>query len=156
ELVKIEPKAIGVGQYQHDLDQYRLGRSLDAVVEDAVNAVGVDLNTASAPLLARISGLGPSVAEAIVTHRNANGPFPSRKALLQVPRLGQRTYEQAAGFLRITDGTEPLDASSVHPEAYGVARKIVAACGRDLRTLMGDKASLSQLDPRQFVDERFG
>jgi uncharacterized protein len=156
ELVKIEPKAIGVGQYQHDLDQYRLGRSLDAVVEDAVNAVGVDLNTASAPLLARISGLGPSVAEAIVTHRNANGPFPSRKALLQVPRLGQRTYEQAAGFLRITDGTEPLDASSVHPEAYGVARKIVAACGRDLRTLMGDKASLGQLDPRQFVDERFG
>ncbi len=156
ELVKIEPKAIGVGQYQHDLDQYRLGRSLDAVVEDAVNAVGVDLNTASAPLLARISGLGPSVAEAIVTHRNANGPFPSRKALLQVPRLGQRTYEQAAGFLRITDGTEPLDASSVHPEAYGVARKIVAACGRDLRTLMGDKASLGQLDPRQFVDDRFG
>lgn len=156
ELVKIEPKAIGVGQYQHDLDQYRLGRSLDAVVEDAVNAVGVDLNTASAPLLARISGLGPSVAEAIVTHRNANGPFPSRKALLQVPRLGQRTFEQAAGFLRITDGAEPLDASAVHPEAYGVARKIVAACGRDLRTLMGDKASLGQLDPRQFVDERFG
>ncbi len=156
ELVKIEPKAIGVGQYQHDVDQYRLGRSLDAVVEDAVNAVGVDLNTASAPLLARISGLGPSVAEAIVAHRDANGPFRSRKALLDVPRLGQRTFEQSAGFLRITGGTEPLDASSVHPEAYGVARKIVAACGRDLRTIMGDKSALSGLDPRSFVDERFG
>ena len=156
ELVKIEPKAIGVGQYQHDVDQGRLGRSLDAVVEDAVNAVGVDLNTASAPLLARISGLGASVAEAIVTHRDANGPFKSRKALLDVPRLGQRTFEQSAGFLRITDGIEPLDASSVHPEAYGVARKIVAACGRDLRTLMGDKTALAGLDPRSFVDERFG
>jgi uncharacterized protein len=156
ELVKIEPKAIGVGQYQHDVDQYRLGRSLDAVVEDAVNAVGVDLNTASAPLLARISGLGPSVAEAIVAYRDANGPFRSRKALLEVPRLGQRTFEQSAGFLRITGGTEPLDASSVHPEAYGVARKIVAACGRDLRTLMGDKSTLSGLDPKNFVDERFG
>ena len=156
ELVKIEPKAIGVGQYQHDVDQGRLGRSLDAVVEDAVNAVGVDLNTASAPLLARISGLGASVAEAIVTHRDANGPFKSRKALLEVPRLGQRTFEQSAGFLRITDGTEPLDASSVHPEAYGVARKIVAACGRDLRTLMGDKTALAGLDPKSFVDERFG
>ncbi|HEY4201447.1 MAG TPA: Tex family protein [Devosiaceae bacterium] len=156
ELVKIEPKAIGVGQYQHDVDQYRLGRSLDAVVEDAVNAVGVDLNTASAPLLARISGLGPSVAEAIVTHRDTNGPFRSRKALLDVPRLGQRTFEQSAGFLRITGGTEPLDASSVHPEAYGVARKIVAACGRDLRTIMGDKSALAGLDPRSFVDDRFG
>jgi uncharacterized protein len=156
ELVKIEPKAIGVGQYQHDVDQYRLGRSLDAVVEDAVNAVGVDLNTASAPLLARISGLGPSVAEAIVMHRDANGPFRSRKALLDVPRLGQRTFEQSAGFLRITDGTEPLDASSVHPEAYGLARKIVAACGRDLRTIMGDRSTLSNLDPKSFVDDRFG
>ncbi len=156
ELVKIEPKAIGVGQYQHDVDQYRLGRSLDAVVEDAVNAVGVDLNTASAPLLARISGLGPAVAEAIVMHRDANGPFRSRKALLDVPRLGQRTFEQSAGFLRITDGTEPLDASSVHPEAYGLARKIVAACGRDLRTIMGDRSTLSSLDPKSFVDDRFG
>ncbi|KKB07469.1 Tex family protein [Devosia chinhatensis] len=156
ELVKIEPKAIGVGQYQHDVDQYRLGRSLDAVVEDAVNAVGVDLNTASAPLLARISGLGPSVAEAIVAHRNANGPFVSRKALLDVPRLGQRTFEQAAGFLRITNGSEPLDASAVHPEAYGVARKIVTACGRDLRTLMGDKSVLGTLDAQRFVDDRFG
>lgn len=156
ELVKIEPKAIGVGQYQHDLDQYRLDRSLDAVVEDAVNAVGVDLNTASAPLLARVSGLGPSVAEAIVSHRDANGPFRSRKALLEVPRLGQRTFEQSAGFLRITGGAEPLDASSVHPEAYGLARRIVAACGRDLRTIMGDKSALSGLDPRSFVDDRFG
>lgn len=156
ELVKIEPKAIGVGQYQHDVDQYRLSRSLDAVVEDAVNAVGVDLNTASAPLLARVSGLGPSVAEAIITHRDANGPFRSRKDLLKVPRLGQRTFEQSAGFLRITDGVEPLDASSVHPEAYGVARKIVAACGRDLRTIMGDKSTLASLDPKSFVDDRFG
>jgi uncharacterized protein len=156
ELVKIEPKAIGVGQYQHDLDQYRLDRSLDAVVEDAVNAVGVDLNTASAPLLARVSGLGPSVAEAIVTHRDAHGPFRSRKALLDVPRLGQRTFEQSAGFLRITGGAEPLDASSVHPEAYGLARRIVAACGRDLRTIMGDKSALSGLDPKNFVDDRFG
>nr|WP_321307524.1 Tex family protein [uncultured Sphaerochaeta sp.] len=156
ELVKIEPKAIGVGQYQHDVDQYRLGRSLDAVVEDAVNAVGVDLNTASVPLLARISGLGPSVAEAIVTHRDANGPFRARKALLEVPRLGQRTFEQSAGFLRITGGAEPLDATSVHPEAYGLARKIVAACGDDLRSVMGNKPALSGLDPQSFVDDKFG
>ncbi len=156
ELVKIEPKAIGVGQYQHDVDQYRLARSLDAVVEDAVNAVGVDLNTASAPLLARVSGLGASIAEAIVLHRNLNGPFSSRRQLLDVARLGQRTFEQSAGFLRIRDGTEPLDASAVHPEAYGVARKIVAACGRDVRSLMADSASLKALDPRVFVDDRFG
>eukprot|EP01032_Pedospumella_encystans_P003278 gene3278-3868_t len=138
ELVKIEPKSIGVGQYQHDVDQGRLGRSLDAVVEDAVNAVGVDVNTASAPLLARVSGLGKTTAEAIVAHRDETGPFASRKDLLKVPRLGARTFEQCAGFLRIPNGKEPLDASSVHPEAYGVARKIVAACGRDLRSIMGD------------------
>ena len=156
ELVKIEPKSIGVGQYQHDVDQGKLSRSLDAVVEDAVNAVGVDLNTASAPLLARVSGLGKSSAEAIVAHRDANGPFESRKELMKVPRLGARTFEQAAGFLRIPNGKEPLDASSVHPEAYGVAKKIVAACGRDVRTLMGDSAALKQLDPKVFVDERFG
>jgi len=156
ELVKIEPKSIGVGQYQHDVDQYRLARALDAVVEDAVNAVGVDLNTASASLLARVSGLGASLAEAIVAHRNANGPFSSRQELLQVARLGQRTFEQCAGFLRIPNGTEPLDASAVHPEAYHVARKIVAACGRDVRSLMGDSAALKALDPRVFVDERFG
>ncbi|MFD2058132.1 Tex family protein [Mesorhizobium calcicola] len=156
ELVKIEPKSIGVGQYQHDVDQYRLGRSLEAVVEDAVNAVGVDLNTASAPLLARVSGLGASLADAIVAHRDATGPFASRKDLLKVSRLGPRAFEQCAGFLRIANGSEPLDASSVHPEAYGVAKKIVAACGRDVRALMGDSAVLKALDPRVFVDERFG
>ena len=156
ELVKIEPKSIGVGQYQHDVDQYRLGRSLEAVVEDAVNAVGVDLNTASAPLLARVSGLGPSLAEAVVAHRDASGPFATRRDLLKVARLGPRAFEQCAGFLRIPNGMEPLDASAVHPEAYGVAKKIVAACGRDVRSLMGDSAALKALDPRVFADERFG
>ncbi|RUV69417.1 MAG: RNA-binding transcriptional accessory protein [Mesorhizobium sp.] len=156
ELVKIEPKSIGVGQYQHDVDQYRLGRSLEAVVEDAVNAVGVDLNTASAPLLARVSGLGISLAEAIIAHRDAAGPFASRRDLLKVARLGPRAFEQCAGFLRIPNGSEPLDASAVHPEAYGVAKKIVASCGRDVRSLMGDSAALKALDPRVFVDERFG
>ena len=156
ELVKIEPKAIGVGQYQHDVDQHRLAKSLDAVVEDAVNGVGVDLNTASAPLLARVSGVGPGLAEAIVAHRDANGPFGTRKDLLKVARLGPKAFEQAAGFLRITGGKEPLDASSVHPEAYEVARKIVAACGRDIRALMGDGAALKKLNPASFVEERFG
>ncbi|EZQ17377.1 Tex family protein [Aquamicrobium defluvii] len=156
ELVKIEPKSIGVGQYQHDVDQFRLAKALDAVVEDAVNAVGVDLNTASAPLLARVSGLGSSLAEAIVVHRNANGPFATRQDLLKVSRLGPRAFEQCAGFLRIPDGTEPLDASAVHPEAYAVAKKIVSACGRDVRALMGDSAALKALDPRVFADERFG
>jgi uncharacterized protein len=156
ELVKIEPKAIGVGQYQHDLDQARLGRALEAVVEDAVNAVGVDLNMASAPLLAHVSGLGPSLAEAIVAHRNENGAFRSRKDLLAVARLGPRAFEQCAGFLRIRGGTEPLDESAVHPEAYGIARRIVAACGRDIRGLMGDEARLKALDPAAFVDGSFG
>jgi protein Tex len=156
ELVKIEPKAIGVGQYQHDVDPYKLGHSLAGVVEDAVNAVGVDLNTASAALLARVSGLGPSLAEAIVAHRDASGAFSSRKELLKVSRLGPRAFEQCAGFLRIRDGEEPLDASAVHPEAYRIAKKIVAACGRDLRALMGDKAALKKLDPKAFVDEKFG
>ncbi|KAF0116133.1 MAG: uncharacterized protein FD150_618 [Rhodobacteraceae bacterium] len=156
ELVKIEPKAIGVGQYQHDVDQHRLARSLDAVVEDAVNAVGVDLNTASAPLLARVSGVGPGLAEAIVAHRDENGPFAARRELLKVARLGPKAFEQAAGFLRITGGKEPLDGSSVHPEAYDLARKIVAACGRDLRSVMADPSVLRQVEPRDFVDERFG
>ncbi|MDZ4311147.1 MAG: Tex family protein [Cypionkella sp.] len=156
ELVKIEPKAIGVGQYQHDVDQHRLGRSLEAVVEDAVNAVGVDLNTASAPLLARVSGVGPGLAEAIVSHRDANGPFATRRELLKVARLGPKAFEQAAGFLRISGGKEPLDASSVHPEAYDVARKIVTACGRDIRALMADPSALKGLDPRSFVDAKFG
>ncbi|HEX4896289.1 MAG TPA: Tex family protein [Solimonas sp.] len=156
ELVKIEPKSIGVGQYQHDVDQYRLAKALDAVVEDAVNAVGVDLNTASAPLLSRVSGLGESLAQAIVFHRDRNGAFRTRQQLLEVSRLGPKTFEQCAGFLRIRDGEEPLDASSVHPEAYGLAQRIVAACGRDLRSLMRDGAALKKLDPRQFADERFG
>jgi uncharacterized protein len=156
ELVKIEPKSIGVGQYQHDVDQHRLGRSLEAVVEDAVNAVGVDLNTASAPLLARVSGVGPGLAEAIVAHRDQNGPFKTRRELLKVARLGPKAFEQAAGFLRIAGGKEPLDASSVHPEAYDLARKIVAACGRDIRAVMGDSGVLARLDARSFVDEKFG
>ncbi len=156
ELVKIEPKAIGVGQYQHDVDQARLAHSLEGVVEDAVNAVGVDLNTASVPLLARVSGLGPSLAQSIVAHRDSNGPFASRRDLLKVARLGPRAFEQSAGFLRIPDGKEPLDASAVHPEAYGVAQKIIKACGRDLRSLMADPAALRGLDPKGFVDEKFG
>lgn len=156
ELVKIEPKAIGVGQYQHDVDQHRLGRSLEAVVEDAVNAVGVDLNTASAPLLARVSGVGPGLAEAIVAHRDQNGPFATRKDLLKVSRLGPKAFEQAAGFLRISGGKEPLDASSVHPEAYDLARRIVTACGRDLRAVMAEPSVLKAVEPRDFVDDRFG
>ena len=156
ELVKIEPKAIGVGQYQHDVDQYRLGRSLEAVVEDAVNAVGVDLNTASAPLLARVSGVGAGLAEAIVSHRDLNGPFATRRELLKVARLGPKAFEQAAGFLRISGGKEPLDASSVHPEAYDLARRIVAACGRDIRSLMADPSALKGLEAKAFVDEKFG
>jgi uncharacterized protein len=156
ELVKIEPKSIGVGQYQHDVDQNRLARALDGVVEDAVNAVGVDLNTASASLLARVSGLGRSLAEAIIAHRNQSGPFKTRRELLKVSRLGPKAFEQAAGFLRIPDGAEPLDASAVHPEAYGLAARIVKACGRDVRTLMGDSAVLRGVDARQFVDDKFG
>ena len=156
ELVKIEPKSIGVGQYQHDVDQHHLGRSLEAVVEDAVNAVGVDLNTASAPLLARVSGVGPSLAGAIVAHRDANGAFATRKELLKVARLGPRAFEQCAGFLRIRAGTEPLDASAVHPEAYDLARRIVKACGRDLREVQAEPAKLRALDPAAFADARFG
>ncbi|WP_282092242.1 Tex family protein [Epibacterium ulvae] len=156
ELVKIEPKSIGVGQYQHDVDQHKLSKSLEAVIEDVVNAVGVDLNMASAPLLTHISGLGPGLAEAIVAHRDENGAFRSRKELLKVARLGPKAFEQCAGFLRIRDGKEPLDASSVHPEAYKVARKVVAACGRDIRQLMGDGAALKALNPADFVEESFG
>ncbi|MEP3275205.1 MAG: Tex family protein [Stappiaceae bacterium] len=156
ELVKIEPKAIGVGQYQHDVDQNRLARALDAVVEDAVNAVGVDLNMASGPLLARISGLTENLANAVVEHRERVGAFRRRKQLLDVPRLGPRAFEQCAGFLRIADGDEPLDASTVHPEAYSVTKKIIKACGRDVRDLMGDSARLSALDPAEFVSDKFG
>ncbi|MEN9061382.1 Tex family protein [Ponticoccus litoralis] len=156
ELVKVPPESIGVGQYQHDVDQRRLAQALEGVVEDAVNAVGVDLNIASAPLLAHVSGLGASVAQAIVAHRDAHGAFASRKALLKVAGLGPRAFEQCAGFLRIRDGAEPLDASSVHPEAYDVARRIVQACGRDIRQIMGQPQALKGLRAEQFVDDRFG
>ncbi len=156
ELVKIEPKSIGVGQYQHDVDQHRLSQALEAVIEDVVNAVGVDLNTASAPLLSHVSGLGPGLAEAIVTHRDLKGAFQSRNDLLGVARLGPRAYEQCAGFLRIRDGAEPLDASSVHPEAYDVARRIVKLCGRDIRQIMGREGALKGLRAEQFVSGDFG
>ncbi|AWV07808.1 Tex family protein [Marilutibacter maris] len=156
ELVKIEPKAIGVGQYQHDVDQYRLARALDAKVEDCVNAVGVDLNTASAALLARVSGLSSTVAENIVVHRDQNGPFASRKALLKVARLGEKTFVQCAGFLRINGGEQPLDASAVHPEAYPVVERILAACGCGVKDLVGDSARLRGLRAEQFTDETFG
>ena len=156
ELVKITPQSIGVGQYQHDVDQRRLAKALDAVVEDAVNAVGVDLNTASAPLLAQVAGLGPSLAEAIVRHRELHGSFPSRKTLMKVSGLGPKAFEQCAGFLRIRDGDEPLDASSVHPEAYEVARRIVAACGRDIRQIVGTAGALKALRAEDFVTGAFG
>ncbi|MBA4489842.1 Tex family protein [Paracoccus sp. S1E-3] len=156
ELVKITPQSIGVGQYQHDVDQRRLSRALDAVVEDAVNAVGVDLNTASAPLLAQVAGVGPSLAEAIVRHREQNGSFPSRRALMKVTGLGPKAFEQAAGFLRIRDGVEPLDASAVHPEAYDLARRIVNACGRDLRQIVGAPGALNGLRAEDFVTDAFG
>jgi uncharacterized protein len=156
ELVKIEPKAIGVGQYQHDVDQFKLARALDAKVEDCVNAVGVDVNTASAALLTRVSGLSSTVAENIVVYRDANGAFKSRKELLKVPRLGDKTFEQCAGFLRIADGEQPLDASSVHPEAYPVVERILKQCGREVKQLIGDAAVLRGLKAEQFTDERFG
>ncbi|TLX17293.1 Tex family protein [Rhizobium sp. MHM7A] len=156
ELVKIEPKAIGVGQYQHDVDEMKLARALEGAVEDAVNAVGVDVNTASAPLLSHIAGLGPALAQAIVEYRDANGAFSSRKDLLKVPRLGEKAFKQCAGFLRILNGNEPLDASAVHPEAYEVARNIVKACGRDLRSVMSDPKALGKLKPETFVTSEFG
>ena len=156
ELVKITPESIGVGQYQHDVDQRRLSTALEAVVEDAVNAVGVDLNMASAPLLAQVAGLGRSLASAIVFHRDLHGAFPSRKALLKVAGLGPKAFEQAAGFLRIRDGDEPLDASSVHPEAYDIARKIVSASGRNASEIMGQGNALKSLKPAQFVTDNFG
>ncbi|MPR06740.1 Tex family protein [Microvirga tunisiensis] len=156
ELVKIDPKSIGVGQYQHDLAEFKLSRSLDAVVEDCVNAVGVDLNTASAPLLARVSGLGDWVAQNIVTHRDANGPFKTRKALTKVSGLGPKTFEQAAGFLRIPNGDDPLDASGVHPEAYPVVRRILEATKSDIKVVIGNGAVLKKLNPQSFTDEKFG
>ncbi|KGM53332.1 transcription accessory protein [Lysobacter daejeonensis GH1-9] len=156
ELVKIEPKAIGVGQYQHDVDQFRLARALDARVEDCVNAVGVDVNTASAALLTRVSGLSSTVAENIVVYRDANGAFKSRKELLKVPRLGDKTFEQCAGFLRIAGGEQPLDASSVHPEAYPVVERILKQCGREVKQVIGDAPLLRGLRPEQFTDDKFG
>ncbi|WP_395120999.1 Tex family protein [Rhodanobacter sp. FW102-FHT14D06] len=156
ELVKIEPKAIGVGQYQHDVNQIKLARALDARVEDCVNAVGVDVNTASAALLARVAGLSASVAENVVKHRDANGPFANRKALLKVPRLGDKAFEQCAGFLRVPNGDNPLDTSAVHPEAYPVVERIIAQCGREVRNIIGDSGFLRGLRPEQFTDDKFG
>ena len=156
ELVKIDPKSIGVGQYQHDLAEHKMSRSLDAVVEDCVNAVGVDVNTASVPLLARVSGVGESLAQNIVAHRDANGPFKSRTALKKVPRLGPKAFEQCAGFLKISDGSDPLDASSVHPEAYPVARRIIEATKSDIKILIGNVKILRGLRPQDFTDETFG
>jgi uncharacterized protein len=156
ELVKIEPKAIGVGQYQHDVDQSGLARSLDAVVEDCVNSVGVDVNTASVPLLTRVSGLNKTLAANIVAYRDENGAFPSRTALKKVPRLGPKAFEQAAGFLRIMNGKNPLDGSAVHPEAYPVVEKIAEATGRPVKAMIGDKAFLKTLKPAQFADDKFG
>jgi len=156
ELVKIEPKAIGVGQYQHDLGEAKLARSLDAVVEDCVNAVGVDANTASVPLLSRVSGIGQGLAQSIVQHRDANGPFKSRKALKEVPRLGPKAFEQCAGFLRISNGEDPLDSSGVHPEAYPVVRRILEATKSDIKALIGNADVVRGLRPQSFVDDTFG
>jgi uncharacterized protein len=156
ELVKIDPKSIGVGQYQHDLAESMLAKSLDAVVEDCVNAVGVDVNTASVPLLARVSGITTTLAENIVSHRDSNGPFASRGALKNVPRLGPKAYEQCAGFLRISAGADPLDRSSVHPEAYPVVRRILKSTGARLDELIGNTTLLRSLPPEKFIDETFG
>ncbi|UJF25350.1 RNA-binding transcriptional accessory protein [Suttonella sp. R2A3] len=156
ELVKIDPKSIGVGQYQHDVDQVALAHSLDGVVEDCVNAVGVDVNIASPALLARIAGLHSTLADNIVAYRDEHGAFASRKALLDVPRLGAKTYEQAAGFLRIHDGDEPLDGSAVHPEAYGVVRAMCDKLRLDARALIGNREALSRLDAQTFTNEQFG
>ncbi|MFI6363799.1 Tex family protein [Nocardia sp. NPDC050630] len=156
ELVKIDPKSIGVGQYQHDVSETLLARSLGAVVEDAVNAVGVDVNTASVPLLSRVSGIANSIAESIVSHRDQHGPFRSRTALLDVPRLGPKAFEQCAGFLRIRGGDDPLDTSAVHPEAYPVVRRILESTGRGMSELIGNTTTLRALRPADFTDEKFG
>ncbi len=156
ELVKIDPKSIGVGQYQHDVSQTKLARALDAVVEDCVNAVGVDVNTASAPLLTRVSGLNSTLAANIVSYRDKNGAFPNRKALLDVPRLGEKTFEQAAGFLRITGGDNPLDASAVHPEAYPLVERILADIKKGIKDVIGDSRLVKSLQPVKYTDEKFG
>lgn len=156
ELVKIDPKSIGVGQYQHDVDQNRLAKSLDAVIEDCVNAVGVDLNTASAPLLSHISGLNKTLAKNIVAYRDENGAFKNRKALLKVPRLGAKAFEQAAGFLRINDGDEPLDASAVHPEAYGIVKNMLKNLAISADKLIGNREILGKISAKDYTDEKFG
>ncbi|GAA0689475.1 Tex family protein [Vreelandella titanicae] len=156
ELVKIEPKSIGVGQYQHDVSQVQLSRSLEVVIEDCVNAVGVDLNTASSALLSRVAGLSAALAENIVAQRNVKGAFKNRKELLEVSRLGAKTFEQCAGFLRIHNADNPLDASAVHPEAYSLVERIAKQSGREVRGLIGDSAALKALKPADFADERFG
>ena len=156
ELVKIEPKSIGVGQYQHDVSQTKLARNLDAVVEDCVNAVGVDVNTASIPLLTRISGLNAGLAANIVSYRDSNGAFKSRNDLKKVPRLGDKTFEQAAGFLRVPNGDNPLDSSSVHPEAYPVVEKIIVDLKKSIKEILGDSRALKGLNPAKYTDERFG
>ena len=156
ELVKIDPKSIGVGQYQHDVNQSQLAKSLDAVVEDCVNAVGVDVNTASAPLLARISGLNSTLAQNIVAYRDENGAFDSRKKLLKVPRLGEKTFEQAAGFLRINGGKEPLDASAVHPEAYPVVAKMLDDLHIKAADLIGNREKIKQIKPTSYTTDQFG
>jgi uncharacterized protein len=156
ELVKIDPKSIGVGQYQHDVSQFQLARSLDAVVEDCVNAVGVDVNTASVPLLARVSGLSSSVAQAIVNQRDLKGKFNSRAELREVPRLGDKTFEQAAGFLRIMGGNDPLDASAVHPESYPLVQRILADIKQDIKGIIGNSNLLKSLSPAKYMDEKFG
>ena len=156
ELVKIEPKAIGVGQYQHDVNQSQLARKLDTVVEDCVNAVGVDLNTASVALLARVAGMSKTLAQNIVAYRDDNGRFDSREQLKKVPRLGPKAFEQCAGFMRITNGKNPLDASGVHPEAYAVVEKILRATEQSIQDLMGNASAVRQLDAKQFTDEQFG
>lgn len=156
ELVKIEPKSIGVGQYQHDVNQRILARSLDATVEDCVNAVGVDVNTASAPLLAQVSGLNRILAQNIVSYRDAHGPFSNRQTLLKVPRVGEKTFEQAAGFLRINDGDNPLDRSAVHPEAYPVVERILARLNKGIGQVMGQPRTLKELSAEEFTDETFG
>ena len=156
ELVKIDPKSIGVGQYQHDVNQAGLAKTLDAVVEDCVNAVGVDVNTASSAILGYIAGLNKAIAQQIVEYRKENGRFDNRQDLKKVPRLGDRTFEQAAGFLRIQEGNQPLDASSVHPESYGLVEKIVEAKATTVKDIIGNSEIIRQVDPNQFIDDKFG
>jgi uncharacterized protein len=156
ELVKVDPKSIGVGQYQHDVAQTQLARSLDAVVEDCVNAVGVDVNTASLPLLERVSGLNSSVAQSIIAYRDKKGMFTSRANLREVPRLGDKTFEQAAGFLRIMNGENPLDASAVHPESYPLVEQIIADLKQDIQSIIGNSGVLKSLDPSKYANDKYG